>query len=325
MVRIAIVGMGLLGTSLGMALRGAAVDGAGFAALQVTGYDQNPRHTSEARGRLAIDREARSLRDAVHDAQMVVLAVPVQAMQPLLRELVPLMAAGAVITDVASTKAQAMAWATELVPAGIDFIGGHPMAGREASGPAAAVPDLFRGAIWCLCAPVSARPEAVDLVERLIGHVGARVYHIGAAEHDAYVAGISHLPFQLATVLADITSRGAGWREMSTLAASGYRDMTRLAGGDAEMHRDICITNREPLVHWINRTIERLLDVREQLERDDAAALLALFADARRAREAWLAARPGLRPGEAEFEASFDVESPSLFGRIGRPPRQRRP
>jgi prephenate dehydrogenase len=322
MIRITIIGMGLIGTSLGMALRSADDRESPLGKLTLTGYDPDRRRVSDARGRLAIDREATTLAEAVREAQLIILAVPVQAVQETMRALATIAPTGAVITDVASTKAQVLSWARELLPTTVEFIGGHPMAGREKSGPAAADGNLFKEAIYCVCPGTGVREQSIALVEAVIDQIGAKIYFIDPAEHDAYVAGISHLPFLLSSVLVEATSNSAAWREMSPLAATGYRDMTRLAAGDAEMHRDIAITNREALVRWINETITTLVDVREQLEESRGDDLLAMFRHAQEAREAWMESKPHMRPGEAEYEnlANVHVERPSLFGRIGRPP-----
>src|SRR6185436_1754845 len=137
-IRITIIGMGLIGTSLGMALRSADEREAPLGQIYVTGYDKNNRATSDARGRLAIDREARNLGEALREAQLVVVAVPVQAVREVFAAIAPVLPHGAVVTDVASAKSQVVAWARELLPGTVEFIGGHPMAGSEQSGAFAA-------------------------------------------------------------------------------------------------------------------------------------------------------------------------------------------
>lgn len=316
MVHITLVGMGLIGTSLGMALRSLDEQQSPLGAIQITGYDHNRAASKTARERLAIDHIAPTLEDAVHQANLVVLATPVQTIHTLLQQLAPVLPQGAVVTDVASTKAQVCAWARSILPGGIDFVGGHPMAGSEQSGPGAATPDLFGGAIYCLTPHTNTRESALNMVEQMVVAVGARPYYLDPDEHDAYVAGISHLPFLLSTLLVHVTSQSAGWKEMSLLAASGFRDLTRLASGDPVMHRDICMTNRTALIRWINDTISALHDVREHLEQDDAPQVESLFVQAREVREAWLQQRTGLRPGEEAFYSSpqSGSERPDLFG-----------
>lgn len=314
MIRIAIIGMGLIGTSLGMALRSADERNSALGPLQIAGFDQNQRAVQEARGRLAIDQPCRSLAEALRDTHLVVIATPVQAVREILMQCATLLPQGAVVTDTASTKAEVCAWAQELLPAGIDFIGGHPMAGKEQSGPEAADRELFRDAIYCLSPTVSTRQEAIDLIDAMVTTVGAKPYFIDPAEHDAYVAGISHLPFLLSTALVAVTTRSRGWKEMAPLAASGYRDISRLASGNVAMHRDICLTNSAGLIRWIDELSMLLAEVRNDIAEGDAERLEAFFTQAHEARATWLASRPNLRPGEADFEGIQQIERPSLFG-----------
>ncbi len=288
-MHITIIGMGLIGTSLGMALRTAPPAARKLpAAPHITGYDANPHACRRARERLAIDTVAATLPAAVAQAQLVVLAVPVLTVRVLLHELAPLLPAGAVVTDVASTKAAVCAWAHDLLPAHVDFVGGHPMAGREQSGPDAADAALFRGARYCLTPTPDTRAPALHLVTAMVETLGARLSFIDPDKHDAYVAGISHLPFLLSTMLIEVTAASPDWNAMAPLAASGFRDISRLASGDPQMHRDICLTNQATIVRWINDAVACLLAIREHLEAQDAAALDALFVHARNIREAWL-------------------------------------
>lgn len=324
MIRIAIVGMGLIGTSLGMALRGADPKSDGLGEVQVLGYDADKEHTKEARARLAIDIVADSLAAALKGTHVVILAVPVQTMPTVLREIAPHLETGTVVTDVCSTKAQVAAWAAELLPAANPFVGGHPMAGKDASGPKAATPELFRGAVYCLCPSVTTPPEAIAICEAIAERAGAKTYFIEPVEHDAYVAGISHMPFVLAASLVNMTSRAASWREMSALAATGFRDTTRLASGDVTMHRDIVMTNRIALERWLTESIDELTAFKDAVVRGDEGAIATFFAQAHAARATWLEQKPGMRPGETEYEdMGMDlVQKPSLFGRVERGKRK---
>ncbi len=311
MLKITIIGMGLIGTSLGIALR----QNPQFEVF-ITGYDADQRATRTARSRLAIDREARHLHDAIHEAQLVVLATPARAMQSVLSDLAPLLSAGTVVTDLASTKAQICAWAAELLPAEVAFVGGHPMAGREQHGAEAAEADLFRDAIYCLTPAPDTHQDALALVESLVLAIGARPYYIDPVEHDALVAGISHLPFVLSRVLVEVTSRSPAWKEMSALAATGFRDVSRLASGDPQMHRDICLTNSAALTRWINEAIDSLANIRDAVEQANAEHLTTLFTDTQQTRDSWLDSNPRLRPGEASFEDTPQVERGVLGFRV---------
>jgi len=313
MIRISIIGLGLIGASLGMALRNADPAESALGAVEVVGFDRDQQVVNEARGRLAIDREARSLAEAVRDAQLVVVATPVQAVREVFSQLATLLPAGAVVTDVASTKAEVGRWAATLLPAGVAYVGGHPMAGKEQAGAAAADPELFRGAIYCLTVGRHTPQPAVEAVEAMVRALGAKPYYIDPEEHDAYVAAISHLPMLLSVGLVAITGQSPAWKELAPLAASGFRDVSRLASGDPEMHRDICLTNRQGLTRWIDAMVEFLLTVRAQIAAGDEAALEALLRRAKAQRDAWLETRPNVRPGEAAFEQRPEIERPNLL------------
>ncbi|NNJ11301.1 prephenate dehydrogenase/arogenate dehydrogenase family protein [Chloroflexales bacterium ZM16-3] len=313
MIRISIIGLGLIGASLGAALRSADVKESPLGEIEVVGYDRDVRAVKESRGRLAIDREARSLADAVRDAQIVVLATPVRAMREVMAQLADILPAGAVVTDVASTKAEVGRWAAELLPSTVSYVGGHPMAGKEQAGAAAADPDLFKGVIYCMTVAPTARQGAIDAVEAMVRAVGAKPYYIDAEEHDAYVAGISHLPFLLSVGLIEITSRSPAWKEMSPLAATGFRDVSRLASGDPEMHRDISLTNPAGLSRWINEMVEFLLDARDQIEAGEAEGIESILRRAKQQRDSWLESRPNLRPGEDAFARPAEPARPGLL------------
>ncbi|WP_028458846.1 prephenate dehydrogenase/arogenate dehydrogenase family protein [Chloroflexus sp. Y-396-1] len=314
MIRIAIIGLGLIGTSLGMALRNADPKESPIGHITITGFDRDPKVTREARGRLAIDREARTLAEAVHDAQIVVVATPVRTIRDVFSELASLLPNGAIVTDVASTKAMVCRWASELLPSTVTFIGGHPMAGREQSGPGAADPDLFRNAIYCLTTISTTTPQAVEAVEAMVRTIGAKPYYIDPEEHDAYVAGISHLPLLLSVGLVTATGNSPAWKEMAPLAATGFRDVSRLASGDPHMQRDILLTNPHGLSRWIDELIRFLVTARDQITAGDAEAIEQLLQQAKATRDAWLATKPHLRPGEADFTSMPTVERPSLLG-----------
>ncbi len=314
MIRIAIIGLGLIGTSLGMALRNADPKESPIGHITITGFDRDPKVTREARGRLAIDREARTLAEAVHDAQIVVVATPVRTIRDVFSELASLLPNGAIVTDVASTKAMVCRWASELLPSTVTFIGGHPMAGREQSGPGAADPDLFRNAIYCLTTISTTTPQAVEAVEAMVRTIGAKPYYIDPEEHDAYVAGISHLPLLLSVGLVTATGNSPAWKEMAPLAATGFRDVSRLASGDPHMQRDILLTNPHGLSRWIDELIRFLVTARDQITAGDAEAIEQLLQQAKATRDAWLASKPHLRPGEADFTSMPTVERPSLLG-----------
>lgn len=286
MSRIAIVGLGLIGGSVGLALKRA-----GLADIEIVGYDKDQENAGRAKRRGAIDRAAWNLPGAVEGASLVILAVPVLALRPLFEAMAPHLAPGAIVHDTASTKEQALAWADAFLPSEASYVGGHPMAGKEQAGIDAADPDLFRAATYCLAPSLKAAEGAVDYVAQLVVSVlGAKPFFIDPVEHDGYVAAVSHLPLVAAAALVSSTSGAPTWPEMSRLAANGYQDTTRLASGDPEMANDICATNQVSLDRWLSQYIAELERWRV-LIRDGGPPLRAAFEQAQAARDRWQAQR----------------------------------
>ncbi|MCY4640883.1 MAG: prephenate dehydrogenase/arogenate dehydrogenase family protein [Chloroflexi bacterium] len=275
MPRVAILGTGLIGTSIGLRLHshGRTSD------LSVVGWDRNPDHAREARERGAIAETAASVEEAVAGAWLVVLAAPVLALRSLLEDVGAEAAAGriaanAVVTDTGSTKADVMRWATETLPASVSFVGGHPMAGKTEPGPAAADGALFEGARWVLVPSRSAPGGAVETVTSLINTMGAEAMFMDAEEHDAYVAAVSHLPLAAAVALFTLVRESEAWPEMSMLASSGFLGATRLAQSDTSMAYDIFATNREQVAHWLERYGDEIARFRERLLDDEGGEAL---------------------------------------------------
>lgn len=278
--RVAIVGLGLIGGSLGLALRQAR------AAEQVVGYDLGRGVSDQARRIGAIDQPYSALADAVRGAELVILATPVGAMRALLQDLATVASPGAVITDVASTKSQVISWAEEFLPGNIYFVGGHPMAGKEVSGVEAADPALFRERIYCLTPTKKTSPVALNKVSSMIETLGGRVRFLEPAEHDGQVAQVSHLPFIAASALMNSVAANGGWQDAAQLASTGFRDTTRLAAGSPEMYRDICLTNSESLVRALDDYVATLHTFREAIARRDPH-LNELFARSQELRQQW--------------------------------------
>ena len=291
MPKIAIVGTGLIGTSVALGLKQARAQN-----LELVGTDLERRSRDGAQKRKAFDRMEVSLPAAVRDSNLVVLATPVMAMRDVMDTIGPSLQEGCIVTDVGSSKKVVLEWAEELLPKSVDFVGGHPMAGKESSGPEDAALDLFRGKAYCIIPGVGAGDEAVSEVTALAEALGAVPYFIGADEHDSYVAAVSHLPFMLSVALVGCTSKSANWGDMAQLASTGYRDLTRLASGDPVMHRDICITNPESILAWTDSFIRELYEMRKLLANEqgdahgiDGEAIHQAFQEASDARARWLA------------------------------------
>lgn len=278
--RVAIIGLGLIGGSIGLALHKAK------AAQQVVGYDLGKGVSNQARKVGAIDQPFSTLADAVRGAELVVLATPVGAMHALLQELSTTVTPGAVVTDVASTKVQVISWAEEYLPANVAFVGGHPMTGKELSGVEAADASLFQERIYCLTPTARTSPAAINKVSTFVEALGARVRFLEPVEHDGQVAGVSHLPFVASIALMNTVAESAGWGDAALLASGGFRDMTRLAAGNPEMYRDICLSNSEALTRWLDDYITTLRMLRDRIAAHDKD-LNETFTDARQLRLQW--------------------------------------
>jgi prephenate dehydrogenase len=278
MEKIAVLGLGLIGGSLGLALHQAGI------AKHISGYDSNPDAAYQALARGAITDMCNTAEKAVQKADMVVLATPILAMPELLERIAPALKPGALVTDTASTKALVLTWSKTLLPANVVFVGGHPMAGREHSGIEAAEVGLLEGCAYCLIPAMQTSSEAVVQLSEIVLRIGAHPLVIDAERHDRLVAGISHLPFVLSSALVQCLGKEEDWEEMTTLAAGGFRDMSRLAAGSPTMYRDICATNKEEILNWLDAMVFQLDSIRSLIARGDDA-LEPYFAQAKQIRE----------------------------------------
>jgi len=268
MPTVAVIGLGLMGSSFALALKQARPDAV------IVGADIDP-----ATLRKALDRglvaSASADGSVAEIADVIVIGAPIRAMRDVFAQLKG-RTEGKVVTDMASTKSDVMEWAGA---AGIDLVGGHPMCGREASGIDAADAALFQGAPWVLTRP---DPVLTDLVEA----VGAHPVVMDAETHDRLVAGVSHAAFLLSVGYVLALSRRADWPEASRLAAGGFRDMSRLAAGDPQLYAGVTGTNRANLLEQLDAISAELTRLRRHLEADDPR-LVELFEEARAVRERW--------------------------------------
>ena len=268
MTTVAVVGLGLMGSSFALALKEARPD------IVIVGSD-----TDSITLRKALDRgivaSASADTSVAGMAEVVVIGAPIRSMRDVFAQLAS-RTDGKVVTDMASTKADVMEWASA---AGIDLVGGHPMCGKESSGIDAADASIFKDAPWVL---TRGEPVLIDLVAA----VGAHPIVMDAETHDRLVAGVSHAAFLLSVGYVLALSRRSDWPEASKLAAGGFRDMSRLAGGDPELYAGVARTNRQHLVEQLDAIAAELARLRRHLEADDPR-LVELFEEARAARERW--------------------------------------
>ncbi len=278
--KVAVVGVGLIGGSFALALKAARACG------EVVGVGRGAANLKLALEQGVID----AIGTDIGDADLVLVATPVAQYPQVLAALAPRLKPAALVTDGGSTKRDVIAAARAALGAkSAQFVPAHPIAGAERSGAAAASADLFRNRRVVLT-PLAENPDAaVRAVEAAWAACGARVGRMSAEEHDAVFAAVSHLPHLLAYALVHEVSARDNSAQLFGYAAGGFRDFTRIASSHPEMWRDICVANRDRLLDELDRYLAKLQAVRPLVARGDGAALEKLCAEARAARQRWLA------------------------------------
>jgi len=278
MKRLAVIGVGLIGGSFALGLKKAR------AVAHVVGVGRNPANLEVAMQRGIIDSIASDAASAGRDADLVLVAAPVGQYPQIFSSL---RETKALITDAGSTKRDVIAAARKALGKGIArFVPGHPIAGAEKSGAAAANADLFRNRRVVLTPLAENEEDSVSRIQGLWAACGARVSRMDADEHDSVLAAVSHLPHLLAFALVHEVAQRANSAELFSFAAGGFRDFTRIASSHPEMWRDICVANRDRLLDEVSRFSKKLERVKALL--DSPAELEKLFAEARAARDAWI-------------------------------------
>lgn len=278
--RLCVIGVGLIGGSLARALRQAGEVG------EVVGSGRHEDNLRAAVRLGVVDRYDTDPARAVAGADVVVVAVPLGAIEPVLRAIVPHLAPETVVTDVGSAKGSVVADVERIygyIPP--NFVPGHPIAGTEKSGVEASFAELFQRRRVILTPLAETAAAAHRLVRRMWELTGAEVVDMGVRHHDAVLAATSHLPHMLAYTLVDTLARLDDRAEIFRFAAGGFRDFTRIASSDPRMWHDICVANREPLLEMIALFGADLSRLAEAIRNDDRAAILATFERAKRARD----------------------------------------
>jgi len=281
-MRIALIGVGMIGGSLAAAWRRAG------RVTDVVGYDIAAQALATALERGLIDRRADSVQQAVADADLVLIATPVGAMREVFAQIAPVLSPGAFVADVGSTKADVIEHARAALGASFSrFVAAHPIAGKELPGIEHADADLFIGK-RVIVTPVSGtRADALATVEALFACTGATVERMEAAEHDRIFAAVSHLPHLLSFALvAAIAAEADGERKLG-YGGAGFRDFTRIAAASPVMWRDICVANRVALGAELRAYRALLEHLQRAVDAGDAAVLQQTFEQAARLRRRW--------------------------------------
>ncbi len=275
---VAIVGVGLIGGSIGMALRRSGL------ARQVVGVEPEWPRLMAAHAAGAIDYPIKDWGKGTVGANLVILSTPVGHILEIVADVLAWVGPGTVVTDVGSTKSAIVAQAGSSP----SFVGGHPMTGSERAGVEAARADLFEGATWALTPTPHTDPQALALVEKLAQTVGAGTLTLTAGEHDAMTAVTSHLPHVLASsLMRQAAEMRATCPDIVRLSAGSFADGTRVAASSPEIWRDVCLSNKDALLAALHDFRGQLDSLEAALSAGDSRALEEFFAQGRRAKEAW--------------------------------------
>lgn len=283
---LVIVGVGLIGASLALALKAAGHRG------EIVGYSRSQSTLDSALELAVIDRAEPDLAVAARDAAMVILTTPMLAMPSILSTLAKSVPPDSVITDAGSVKSSFVAAARASFAGSIwRVVPGHPIAGREHSGVAAGEADLYRGRRVILTPLAESAADAVDAVRTLWEQCGAEVVNLPVERHDGLLAATSHLPHYAAFALVDMLAARPEREDIFRFAAGGFKDFTRVASSDPTMWRDIALCNRDAVICELDAYVNALTQLRERVAAGDGDALAAKFKRARDARNAWLGER----------------------------------
>jgi prephenate dehydrogenase len=281
--KLAVFGVGLIGGSFALALKRAGL------VASVAGVGRSAQNMAKATELGVIDEAVTDVAAALGGADLVLVAVPVQQTERVLREIAAHLEPGAVMTDGGSTKCDVVAAARAALGDKLSqFVPAHPIAGAEHSGVTAAKAELYRARTVVITPLPETAPEAKQRVEQAWLACGARVVDMTPQRHDAVLGAVSHLPHALAFALVDMFAARPDAADFFAFAGAGFRDFTRIASSSPEMWRDICLANRDVLLAELSAYRQQLDVLQRHLQQGDGAALEQMFESARTARNAWL-------------------------------------
>jgi len=282
--KIAIIGIGLLGGSLGLAIRERGL------AKSVYGYVRRQEVIEKCVASGIVDWVGCDLREVVNDADLIILCTPILQMKSLVEKMLPYIKQGAILTDVGSAKEKIVAELESMVQnSGAFFVGSHPMAGSEKTGFEYARADLFNNAI-CVVTPTQNLPRTItNKVKNFWKSIGGRVIELSPEIHDVLVSRASHLPHLLAAQLVLYVLDSNYPEQQASLCATGFRDTTRIASGSPEMWRDIALVNKDNLIKTLDEFIIRLEQLKRTLDEGDVGKITEFFNTAKLLRDKWIA------------------------------------
>lgn len=278
--RIALIGIGLIGSSISHAARRANL------AKTIVGSARTPATIATALKLGIIDQGYDTARDAASGADLVILCVPVGLCGPIAKEIAPVLKPGAILTDVGSVKGSIVRDVAPHVPAGVHFIAGHPIAGTEQSGPESGFAELFDGR-WCILTPeAGTETAAIEKLKTFWEKLGSNVEIMGPDHHDLVLAITSHLPHLIAFNIVNTAAHleRVTDSEVIKFSAGGFRDFTRIAASDPVMWRDVFLNNKDAVLEMLGRFSEDLTTLQRAIRFGDGETLHKLFSDARTVR-----------------------------------------
>jgi len=283
--KVVIISMGLIGGSIGMSIKNRQL------AKTVIGISRSMDSINKAVKKSAIDSGATNKANGVANADLIFICSPINMIIPALKEILPFVKQGCVITDVGSTKSMIVEEAQKIVPAGVHFIGGHPMAGSERAGIDAASAFLLDGANYVLTPTQKTDNQKLEYLKSFLISLDVNIIILNPEIHDAIVAAISHLPIVIAAALVNTISDCHDLKEeMITLASSGFRDSTRVASGNVDMGRDIFISNKDQLIKMIENYKKALNKLEDYISKGDLPGMESELSHAKKLRDSMYSA-----------------------------------
>ncbi len=278
--KVAIIGVGLIGGSLAMVLREKGI------ADYIVGIGRGIKNLEAAKKAGVVDSYTQDAREGVKDADFIVVATPVCGIAKIVKEIVPYLKSGAIVTDVGSVKKSIVEEIDNILPEDISFVGGHPIAGTENAGAEAAFPTLFQSRRCILTPTKKTNKAALEKVKKLWEIAGSEVILMDADKHDKILAAVSHLPHVVAYSLVNTVSSIKDFDEdIVKYSAGGFRDFTRIASSPPEMWRDICLLNKDAILDVVRRFQNTLKGLEEMIKDSDGDGLQREFGKAKGVRD----------------------------------------
>ncbi len=322
--RVTIIGLGLIGGSIGLALRQTQATSA------VIGHDLDREVNALAKKMGAVDRIEWNLPAACEKADLVILATPIGGVEETLRVIGPVLRPGCVVLDTTTVKRPVLTWAEKYLPEGVHFVGGDPILGTTSDGRGgleAARADLFQGGVFCVVPAPGSHESAIRLISELVQILGAKPLFLDAAEHDGLIAAVDHLPALLALALTEMVVGQPVWRELRKMAGPAFEAGSSLVSADIMGYSGACSANQDNILRWLDALTDALNSIRRTLAEGQAEDLARRFYDAQVERQKWLADRSagqwseGPRPNLPERPSLLETFLGSLWSKKPPPPK----